>query len=66
MNRNDALSRSDRVLFAALAVILATVSVTVGAAATYRPNIPSASHIVSVKPAPQPHMVQDVALTRLL
>lgn len=66
MHRNDAIPRSDRVLFAALAVILATVSVTVGAAATYRPNMPSISHIVVVKPAPAPQIVRDVVLTQLL
>jgi hypothetical protein len=68
MHRNNAVPRSDRVLFAALAVILATVSVTLGAAATYRPIIPSASHIVAIKPAPAPvpRIIQDVALTQLL
>jgi spore germination cell wall hydrolase CwlJ-like protein len=34
---NDAISRSDRVLVAALAIVLATASAAVGASLTYRP-----------------------------
>ncbi len=68
MHHYDAIPRSDRVLVAALAVILATVSVTVGAATTYRPNLPSISPIAVAKPAPAPapHIIQDMALTQLL
>jgi spore germination cell wall hydrolase CwlJ-like protein len=36
--RSDALSRSDAVLIAALAIILATASAAVGSAMTYRPS----------------------------
>jgi spore germination cell wall hydrolase CwlJ-like protein len=48
---NDAISRSDRVLVAALAIILATASAAIGASLTYRP---STDKVVSqpVKAAP--------------
>ncbi len=35
---NDAISRSDRVLIAALSIVLATASAAVGASLTYRPS----------------------------
>ena len=35
---NDAISRSDRVLIAALSIILATASAAIGASLTYRPS----------------------------
>ena len=35
---NDAISRSDRVLVAALAIILATASAAIGASLTYHPS----------------------------
>ena len=47
MSRNDAISRSDRALFAALAIILATLSAAFGAALSARPNIPSTDHIAA-------------------
>jgi spore germination cell wall hydrolase CwlJ-like protein len=61
MHRNDAISRSDRVLFAALAVILATASAVLGAAMSYRPNTPS---MAAAAPAPQ--SAQDMVLTQLV
>jgi len=73
--KKDAISRSDRVLVAALALILATVSAAAGAAMTYRPdNAPSKEQTVQVaKPAAPlqvidaaPQNAQDVARTRLL
>ncbi len=66
MHRNDAIPRSDRVLFAALAVILATAGVTIGSATTYRPNIPSITRLVVMKSAPAPRIVRDMVLTQLL
>lgn len=38
MGRRDTVSKPDRVLVAALAIVLATVSATLGAAMTYRPD----------------------------
>jgi len=58
---NDAISRSDRVLFAALAVILATVSAALGSAMSYRPNVPSMA-----ASAPAPQSAQDMVLTQLV
>ena len=45
---NDAISRSDRVLVAALAIILATASAAIGASLTYHP------HTDKVAPSPSP------------
>jgi spore germination cell wall hydrolase CwlJ-like protein len=61
MRRNDTISRADRVLLAALAVILATASAALGAAMSYRPNTPS---LAAAAPAPQ--MAQDGVLTQLV
>jgi len=44
---NDAISRSDRVLVAAMAIILATASAAIGASLTYHPSTDK----VAVKPA---------------
>ena len=68
MHHSDATLRSDRALFATLAIILATASATIGAALTYRPTHPLAHHIAAVKPvaAPTSQIVQDVALAQLL
>lgn len=46
---NDALSRSDRVLIAALAIVLATASAAIGASLTNHPIVVKA---VAAKPAP--------------
>jgi spore germination cell wall hydrolase CwlJ-like protein len=60
MHRNDEISRSDRVLFAALAIILATASVTLGSAMSYRPS----TTVVKYAAAPaQP--AEDMVLTQL-
>ncbi|MBN9589724.1 MAG: hypothetical protein BGN85_00160 [Alphaproteobacteria bacterium 64-11] len=48
---NDAISRSDRVLVAALSIILATASAAVGASLTYRPSTDKGA-AVSIKLAP--------------
>jgi spore germination cell wall hydrolase CwlJ-like protein len=62
MSRNDAISRSDRVLVAVLAIILATTSATVGSAMSYRPNTPAPA----TKPAAAPEGVQDTVLAQLV
>ena len=50
---NDAISRSDRVLVAALAIILATASAAIGASMTYRPHTDKPVAVVqAVAPAP--------------
>ncbi|HET7084785.1 MAG TPA: cell wall hydrolase [Rhizomicrobium sp.] len=46
MYRNEPTSRPDRILFAALAIVLATASTVVGAAMTYRPATPVAVTVV--------------------
>jgi hypothetical protein len=48
----DALSRSDAVLIAALAIILATASAAIGSAMTYNPSTDKAHVLAAVKPAP--------------
>ncbi len=45
---NDAISRSDRVLVAAMAIILATASAAIGASMTYHP---STDKVAALKPA---------------
>ena len=47
---NDAISRSDRVLVAALGIILATASAAIGASLTYHPIVER----LAAAPAPQP------------
>jgi spore germination cell wall hydrolase CwlJ-like protein len=70
-HKNDAISRSDRVLVAALAIVLATASAAVGSALTYRPaTAPSTEH-AQAKPAPAVSVIdaraeQDRVLVRLL
>jgi len=56
---NDAISRSDRVLVAAMAIILATASAAIGASLTYHP---STDKVVAIKPAVQ---AVEVATLRL-
>jgi len=65
--KNDALSRSDRVLVAALAIILATASAAVGSALTYRPAaIASAAHAAPAQAVAMAKSPQDMVLTQLL
>jgi spore germination cell wall hydrolase CwlJ-like protein len=61
MHRNDTIARSDRVMLAALAVILATVSATMGAAMSYR----AAPSVVTKAAVSAPQADQDTALTQL-
>ena len=62
----DAISRSDRVLVAAMAIILATASAAIGASMTYHP----APEKVALKPVVQvveaPKPVADTVMTALL
>ena len=66
---NDAISRSDRVLVAALGIILATASAAIGASLTYHPSTdkvvlpkPVVQQVVEAAPTP----VTDVVMTQLL
>jgi spore germination cell wall hydrolase CwlJ-like protein len=69
---NDALSRSDRVLVAAMAIILATASAAVGSALTYSPStahtaLPrQAAPAQSVAAVPAGKLGTDVVLNQLL
>jgi hypothetical protein len=56
-NTNDAISRSDRVLIGALAIVLATASASVGASFTYHPSVDKVAVkpvVVQVAEAPKP------------
>jgi spore germination cell wall hydrolase CwlJ-like protein len=63
---DDAISRSDRVLVVAMAIVLATASAAVGASLTYHPHLDK----VAVKPAVQlaeaPRPVTDAVMDQLL
>ena len=64
MKTKDAISRSDRVLVAAMAIILATASVAIGASLTYRP---ATGKLAAVAPVAAPAApITDTVLTRLL
>jgi spore germination cell wall hydrolase CwlJ-like protein len=64
---NDAISRSDRVLVAAMAIILATASAAIGASLTYHPSTdkaaikPAVQETQSAKPATDAVMAQLLA-----
>jgi spore germination cell wall hydrolase CwlJ-like protein len=64
---NDAISRSDRVLVAAMAIILATASAAIGASLTYHP---STDKLAAIKPAVQlveaPKPAADTVMSQLL
>lgn len=63
----DAISRSDRVLVAAMAIILATASAAIGASLTYHPHTDNAAArmpVVQVALAPKP--ATDAVMTQLL
>ena len=64
---HDAISRSDRVLVAAMAIILATASAAVGASMTYRPSTdkPVAPVVQAVEAAPVP-IVSDAVTAKLI
>ena len=62
MHHHDAISRSDRVLFTALAVVLATVSAALGSAMTYRPFT---NPVATAVAAPRPQSPHDMVLAQL-
>ncbi|HWY61379.1 MAG TPA: cell wall hydrolase [Rhizomicrobium sp.] len=66
MSRHNAISRSDRVLFAVLAILLATASAAIGAAMTWRPITPSTDHVAVRPVAPDMVLTQLVAEHRCL
>jgi spore germination cell wall hydrolase CwlJ-like protein len=64
---NDAISRSDRVLVVAMAIILATASAAIGASLTYHPStnkVAVLKPVVQVAEAPRP--AADSVMTQLL
>jgi spore germination cell wall hydrolase CwlJ-like protein len=66
-NTNDAISRSDRVLVAAMAIILATASAAIGASLTYHPStdkVAAAKPVAQAAPAPKP--ATDAVMAQLL
>jgi spore germination cell wall hydrolase CwlJ-like protein len=63
---NDAISRSDRVLIAALAIILVTASAAIGASVTYRPSPEHAAIKPVVQAAEAPRPAADAVMTQLL
>ena len=63
---HDAISRSDRVLVAAMAIILATASAAIGASMTYRPSTDkTAAPVVQVAAIEAPKLI-DAVRSRLL
>ena len=66
MKTKDAISRSDRVLVSAMAIIIATASAAIGASLTYHPSTDkvAAAPVVQVEAAPA--APADSVLTRLL
>jgi spore germination cell wall hydrolase CwlJ-like protein len=68
---NDAISRSDRVLVVAMAIILATASAAIGASLTYHPapdKVAAVTPAVQVAQVPQPGVspAADAVMTQLL
>src|SRR5215218_6777586 len=63
---NDAISRSDRVLVAAMAIILATASAAIGASLTYHPHTNNVGLKPVAKVAELPKPATDVVMTALL
>lgn len=63
----DAISRSDRVLVAALAIILATASAAIGASMTYRPHVEKTVAVAqAAAPAPAPAPAVNKVMGQLL
>jgi spore germination cell wall hydrolase CwlJ-like protein len=66
MKNKDAISRSDRVLVAAMAIIIATASAAIGASMTYHPftdKVAAPAPVVATEAAPA---ATDAVLSRLL
>jgi spore germination cell wall hydrolase CwlJ-like protein len=66
MKTKDAISRSDRVLVAAMAIIIATASAAIGASLTYSPSTDKVVAAPAVKAAAPAPLATDAVLTRLL
>ena len=62
----DAISRSDRVLVAAMAIILATASAAIGASLTYHPHTDNVAAKPAVQVAVAPKPATDAVMTQLL
>jgi spore germination cell wall hydrolase CwlJ-like protein len=63
---SDALSRSDRVLIAALAIILATASAAIGASMTYVPSVEKPAAPVRAVTVAAPRPATDAVMAQLL
>jgi hypothetical protein len=63
---NDAISRSDRVLVAAMAIILATASAAIGASLTYHPSTDKAAVKPAMLAVEAPRPVTDTVMNQLL
>src|ERR1700750_1246154 len=63
---NDAISRSDRVLVAAMAIIIATASAAVGASLTYHPVVNKIAVAPAVQVAELPKPATDAVMNQLL
>ena len=66
MKTKDAISRSDRVLVAAMAIIIATASAAIGASMTYSPSTDKVVAVPVVRVAAPAPLATDAVLTRLL
>jgi len=62
----DAISRSDRVLVAAMAIILATASAAIGASLTYHPHTDNVAAKPAVQVAMAPKPAPDAVMAQLL
>jgi spore germination cell wall hydrolase CwlJ-like protein len=68
-NTNDAISRADRVLVGAMAIVLATASAAIGASFTYRPfddRVTAKPVVVQMAEAEAPKPATDAVLGQLL
>jgi spore germination cell wall hydrolase CwlJ-like protein len=63
---NDAISRSDRVFVAAMAIVLATASAAIGASLTYRPSTDHVAAKPAVQVAEAPKPATDAVMNQLL
>jgi len=64
---NDAISRSDRVLVVAMAIVLATASAAIGASLTYHPSPDKVAAMTpAVQAAEAPKPAADAVMTQLL
>ena len=63
---NDAISRSDRVLVAAMAIVLATASAAIGASLTYHPPAAHVAVATAKVEAQAPRPATDAVMTQLL